>query len=395
MDKILEVLTKEETKNFIRDHINEDVNQLILNPPSTLGPSFKEIITQILSRQKARKKLPEWASNYDLVLPPPLSIEQASSDQAAEYKNRLISGHHLVDLTGGMGIDTLALSTNFKQTTYVEQQEDLAHLFRHNCDVLDQPIDVVSAESSAFLSSLSDSQTRVFYLDPARRDEHKNKVFRLEDCSPNLLDLMPLLEQKGGQVLIKLSPYLDIKLILNRIQHVKELHVVSIKNDCKELLILIDFHYDGEPVIKTINMNEENEEFEFSYKQEKSSKAQFSELGKFLLEPNASILKAGGFNALTHFFDVRKLHSNTHLYTTDNLIVNWPGRTFEIIEAQVNKKKLQDFAPKGRINVVTRNHPLSADALKKKFKITDGGDYFLIGFRDLNQKAQLIFGRKL
>jgi len=390
-------LQKAKTKKFIQENINCDVHKLILNPPAQLSPFAKQVAEQILSRRKAKGKIDSWVTNFDLIFPAPLSIEQASSGKTAVYKKLILKGQHLIDLTGGMGIDTLALSENFKQTTYIEQQDEIAQVFKHNCEVLGKQIEVISQEAKSFLEQKTSSEPQqiTFFIDPARRDESKNKVFNLEDCSPNIIELLPLLEEKGVRVLIKLSPFLDIKLILEKIPHVKEVHVVSVKNDCKELLIHVDFSFEGDPQIKTINIGDLNQIYDFSFPQELISHSRFDNLGRFLLEPNASILKAGAFNKIALDFGVSKLHPNTHLYTSENQISSWPGRTFEILEAKVDKKVLSKYAIGGLINVITRNYPMTPATLKKKFKIKDGGKFFLIGFSGSDKKNHLVIGKRI
>lgn len=303
-------------------------------------------------------------------------------------------GEHLVDLTGGMGIDCLYLSKNFTKTTYVERDLNLNEVFEHNAKILQENIRVVNQEAQAFLADFSGSDAS-FFIDPARRDDAKNKVFKLTECSPDLLQLLPILKQKGHQVLIKLSPLLDIQSVLKEVAHAKEIHVVSVKNDCKELLLLVDFKYQEEPIIKTINLDRQEEYFDFKLSQEKASEAGSGTPKRYLYEPNASILKAGAFKLVGKRFELGKIAQHTHLYTSDELLKSWPGRTFEIVEQKVDKKILKKYAPDGLINVLTRNYHISSRALKQKFKVRDGGDYFLIGFKDAQEKAEIIIGKRL
>ncbi len=396
MSEWLKFLQKAETKDFIQTHINSDINKLLLNPPSVITPFAKEVAAQIKARQKAKRKLDDWASNFDLVFPPPISVEQASSKQTAEYKKSILSGKHLVDLTGGMGADTLALSEQFESTTYVEKQEDLVEIFKHNCDVLDKSINIQCATAESYLDQNHRlDRSFFFYLDPARRDEEKNKVFNLEDCSPNIVELQTQLKRIGGNVLVKLSPFLDIKLTLKKIDHIKEVHVVSVKNECKEVLILIDYSIDDEPEIRTINLTEAGQSFNFKFSEENTSQATLSTVKKYILEPNASILKAGAFNQAAVHYKVEKLHAHTHLYTSETLIPNWPGRVFEVIQAKVDKNTIAEFSKNGYINVMTRNYPMSPADLKKKYKVKDGGEFFLIGFIDMSKKNNLLITKKV
>lgn len=393
----IEFLRSSNVKRFIKEHAGSDIQKLLLNPPVEFKESIKTIVDQIRSRQKAIGKLASWATDFELILPPPLSIEQASSEKTATYKKSIVSGTHLIDLSGGMGVDCLTLSENFVCTTYVEMQTEVAEAFRYNSQILGKKIDVRNLTAQDFIDRHGGKRTEktVLYLDPARRDEAQDKVFQLEDCSPNILQLLPSFKECANIVLIKLSPLVDIKSLLNRLSSVREVHVVSVKNECKEVLVLIDFSMDSEPLIKTVNIGLQSEKFEFTFPEEENTESTFSDVSKFLFEPNASILKAGAFRKVGVDFRVNKVHVNTHLYTSDQKPAIWPGRTFEILEQKVDKNLLKKYAPNGHVNVLVRNYPLSAKELKKKYKMQDGGEFFLIGFRDKNEKAKLVIARKV
>lgn len=391
MDELDPVLQKD-IKAFILANLDADVSGLLLNPPKEVKSHIRSIAEQILARQKAKNKLPEWATHPDLIFPPPLSVEQASSERTAAYKSELITGDHLVDLTGGMGIDTLAFVKVFNRVTYVEQDKNLANIFAHNSKLLGRDIEVVHDEAAAFLERQK-FENVTFYLDPARRDTDKNKVFRLEDCSPNLIDLFELIKKSSNQVLVKLSPILDISSIQQSLGGIKEIHVVSVKNECKELLVLIDFSDREEPKVKTINLDATNQHFDFYPSEEKASRATFDVPKRYLYEPNASILKSGAFKVVGEQFRLKKLHQHTHLYTSDQLVTNWPGRVFEVL-APFKNDLLSTYAPNKKINVITRNYVMNAQSLKKKYKLEDGGDYFLIGFKDATDQHKMVIAKK-
>ncbi|WP_436514850.1 THUMP-like domain-containing protein [Ekhidna sp. To15] len=393
MSKLINFLKREDVKQFIKENIGADVNRIVLNPPPQYKEQIKAIASQILARQKAIGKLDSWAQNFDLVMPPPLSIEQASSQITCDYKKSLVSGHQLLDLTGGMGVDFLALSEVFEKSTYVEQVQDICQVFEHNAKVLKSKANVINDEASSFLSKLDASSKSTIYLDPARRDEHKGKVFKIEDCTPNLKELLPILKLKANKVLVKYSPLLDIHAILQNISGVKEVHVVSVKNECKELLLLIDFDFSEEPAIHCINLESSHDTYSFKLEEERLTKSMFSDLQHYLLEPNSSIMKAGAFKKVGSDFNVSKLAEHTHLYTTDTLLKDFPGRVFKVI-AEVDKKNIKQFAFKGCINVITRNYPLKASELKKKWKLKDGGNYFLIAFKDKAEKPRQIIAQR-
>ena len=391
----LEFLSKEDVKEFIRGNVDSDPKKLILNPPGEYKEYIKEIAGQIQSRQKAKSKLPNWAGNFDLIMPPALSIEQASSEATCQYKRDLIDGKHLIDLTGGMGIDCLALSGQFEQTTYVEEQADLCEVFSHNAKIFNKEIEIVNESAESFLSRFTGNAAHTtFYIDPARRDIHKNRVFRIEDCSPNLIEIFPLLKTKGHKVLVKFSPILDLQAIISAVHGIQEIHIVSVKNDCKEILLLIDFELRNNPPISAVNLQTNQPNYTFKPSDESSAKVGYDDFKQYIFEPNSSVMKAGAFKKIAEDFGLSKLGENTHLYTSNSQVADFPGRTFEIM-ASADKKNISRFADGGKINVITRNHPLNANELKKKWKLKDGGDLFLIGFRDLNGKPQTIIGQKL
>ncbi len=389
----LDFLSQEHVKAFIEEHVKADVQQLLLNPPRKFKDRIKLIADQILSRQKASAKLNSWANNFDLIMPPPLSIEQASSEITGEYKALVTSGNHLVDLTGGMGIDCLKLGSRFNKVSYVERQVVLCDIFKHNARILEQPIEVYNKTAEDFLTGFRHDLETVFYLDPARRDDSKKRVFKLTDCTPNVVDIFPLLKEKAVKVLIKLSPLLDLSSIQSSLSMIKSIHIVSVKNDCKEILLDIDFNFDGETKVVCVNLSSGQENYSYTWKDEFNSPVEIGETSAFLYEPNSSILKAGAFKKIAHDFSIKKIALNTHLYTSDKIRSNFPGRIFEV-KSFVDKQALKEL--KGRtINVITRNYSLSTTELKKRWGIKDGGKEFLIAFKDAKNKPRTVVAERL
>lgn len=387
----LDFLATEEVKAFIKENVTKDTTDLLLHPPKKWRKEIKLLADQILARQKAKTKLPSWFGHPDLIFPPPLSIEQASSEKTAEYKAALVEGSHLIDLTGGMGVDCLAIGGQFCRVTYIEPQEILCETFRHNAQVLRREIAIKRQKAEDFISSYSGKA--IFYMDPARRDKTHQKVFKLADCMPDITSLLPALNQKFEKCLIKLSPLIDITHVLRTLQNVLEVHIVSVKNDCKEVLLLLAPHKVGSTKIVAVNLGTDQKPFEF-VREEEAKKSPLDLPKTFIYEPNASILKSGAFNVVANRWGIAKLHPNTHLYTADTIIDSFPGRIFQMV-SPFNPSALQTYAPKGLINVLTRNHPLTSMQLCKKLKVKDGGDYFLIGFTDKNDKAQQIIARRI
>lgn len=380
-----------EFQDFLHANQHVEVTRLLLSPAPV---DVKEAAEQITSKRKAKDKLSAWFAAESVVFPPPLSVEQSSSQQAADYKSGLISGDVLVDLTGGMGVDCLALSRRFRKTIYVEQDQWLCTLFRHNQQQLnDNPIQVENATAEDFLHSFRGRAT--LYIDPARRNAHQQKVFRFEDCSPDLTQLLGLLRSRADQVLVKAAPLIDLTLGIHQLQYVKEVHVVSIRNEVKEVLFLLDFAFQDEPEIHCVNLGNEPTVFRFKQQDEKKISPHHGPLKKYLYEPYSAILKAGAFKSISLVYPVQKLNANTHLYTSESYLADFPGRRWEVIASGIKKNVLKNLLPSGKANVITKNYPLKPEELKKKLKLKDGGENYIVGFRDEQDKPQLVLASSI
>ena len=356
---------------------------------------WRWFLQQVEGRERTADKLPTFAAIEDWWYPVRLSCEQCSSELAARYKASLISGEKMVDLTGGYGVDTYFLSDSFSSIDYVEQNEELCRIATHN--FTNKPIAIHHTSAEEFLTSAG--QYDLIFLDPARRDSHGSKVFRLEDCTPNVIELLPTLLQHGKRLMIKLSPMLDLTQALKDLSTLNwDIYVVAIKNEVKERLLLSG----GTGQITAIDLAQPDQAFVFTREQESlSAKRSFSETvfqgndlsveiivplaGKedgqekrplFLYEPNAAILKAGAYKLIAERFGLSKLDVNTHLYCSDKLVPNFPGRVWQIKFEIKNQK----FEIKNA-NILCRNYPLTPEALKKKLHLRDGGTAFVIGCR--------------
>lgn len=390
----IEILTSPIITNFIRENESADIQKLLLNPPSEFKEHIAFIVDQIQSRRKAKTKLPDWYSNYDLIMPPPLSLEQCSSPATGAYKASIFTGETLVDLTGGMGIDTLYLSATFKKAHHVEMNDKIHQVFKHNLSVLAN--DNITAHHSTAEEYLNTFEGKAsFFIDPARRSEQKSRVFLFEDCSPNVIELLPLFREKAVKVLIKAAPMIDLSLAISQLENVEEVHVVSVKNEVKEVLFLLDYSVptSSEPTIKCVNLETNQPGFDFKIHQEKASPSTFSVTKKYLYDPNSSILKSGAFKLLGERYELQKIAVNTHLYTSNQLIAEFPGRVFEIVHSDINKKNIGKLISDSKVNVITKNYPQKPDELKKKLKVKDGGELFLIGFRDSQNRPQLVIAQ--
>jgi 16S rRNA G966 N2-methylase RsmD len=309
-------------------------------------------------------------------------MEQCSSEQTAYLKSQLIKGETLVDLTGGFGVDCAFLSQSFQQAFYVEKNSELADIVTHNYRALGLTnISVNTADAGDYLKTMKPVST--IYIDPARRDDYGRKMVSICDCLPNLSELRNLLFEKADDVWVKYSPMLDISLAIKELVSVVELFVISVENECKELLFHLKKEGKEDPKITCFNLQRKGDsKFEFTYNEESLQPLLLADrVGDYLYEPNSSILKAGCFKRLCEVYKLRKLDVNSHLYTSEQLQSDFPGRIFHVEETStLNKKSLKDFlAGVTKANVTLRNFPMSVDEFRKKMKIKEGGDCYLFG----------------
>ena len=396
-------LLSPDVQAFIHQHENDDVKQLVLKHKLVHGIPSNTIADQISGRRKAKEKLPALYHAKDVVYPRGVNVEQCSSQQTAEYKasifsqkNNELKNKHLVDLTGGFGVDSFFFSRVFKSVQYVEPDESLLEISKHNHQQLGvKNIQYHNTTAEKFLS-LPGHPFDFVYIDPSRRATGNRKVYSLHDCEPNIVDLQDVVFSKANCLLVKASPLLDIQQGLKELKFVQQVFVVSVDNECKEVLFLCSKNFVTEPEIVAINVLSGNriDSFSFLFSNERSADASFSEPRSYLYEPNASILKAGAFKTIGNEFKIAKLHHSTHLYTADHYIENFPGRIFKIEAlAKADPKILKEFFPEGKANITTRNYPLSVEELKKKTCLKDGGDKFLIGFSGTKSKFLLVATR--
>ena len=348
---------------------------------------------QTEGRKIVATKLPSWAENMSILFPVKISLEQCSSEATALYKAGLVSGKSLVDLTGGFGVDCSFLSKNFSSVDYVEQNEELCQIAEHNFAALGLNIRVNNAESVSFLADMP--SVDCIYIDPARRDVKGKKTADLSLCSPNLLEIRDILLKKCNTLLIKLSPMFDISSALEVFPECKQVHVVSVKNECKELLLLVEGGFCGETEIVCVDLDElgvRSEELGVRSK-ESLLTVNYSVSKNYLYEPNASIMKAGLFKTVAKRYNVQKLHPSTHLYTSEELVPNFPGRSFEIKKVtKVQRKEIQDI---DKANLSIRNFPGNVADLKKKLKLKDGGNTYIFACTLHDNSKVLIVCEKL
>ena len=372
-----------ETRLFIREHSTDDVRTLALQSKKYPDVDMPVAITQIAGRQIAAEKIPSWKKIEDIRYPKHLSLEQCSSEITAYYKAGLLQGDSLTDLTGGFGVDCSFLAEKFKSVTYVERQEELCGIAAHNFHILGlNHINVKNEDGIAHLKAMS--PVDCIFLDPARRNEHGGKTVAISDCEPNVAKLEGLLLSKANRIMIKLSPMLDLSQALKELPHTQEVHIISVNNECKELLLLLGQTAPEEIPVHCVNLSTKGEQekqlFVFTREQEQHSECSYTDtLGNYLYEPNASLLKAGAFRSIAAAYSVKKLHPNSHLYTSDTQIEGFPGRTFRIINrCSLNKKEIKEnLSDLKKANITVRNFPATVAELRKRIKLAEGGDTYL------------------
>lgn len=364
---------------------------------------WRWMLQQVEGRQRTHDKLPTFAQIEDWWYPVRLSCEQCSSEATARYKAAIIrqlgeKQDILIDLTGGYGVDTYFLSEQTVQAHYVERNEELCRIAQHNFQIANKSIHVHNTSAEDFLAqypmagSVSSDVKKevVVYLDPARRDAHGGKVFRIEDCEPNVIKILPFLRAISNTILIKFSPMLDITSALQSLGNEWDVHVVALHNEVKEIIFVT-----GNNRIHAVNiLHEGNDQFSFTRSEEKSALCAMADcICEYIYEPNAAIIKAGAFRLVSERYQLHKLDHNTHLYTADQLIEDFPGRVWKVIAQPI--KNQRDIAALGiqRAAILTRNYPLTPEELRKKFKVQESDSHFLIGARIATKPTLILVER--
>src|SRR5574344_679402 len=381
--------------NFIQNHITEKTADLALSEKFPTEKDKQFCLQQIQARQKAKNKLPDWYLNFNLIFPKPLSVEQASSHLCAIYKANLPKGNCIVDLTGGMGIDSLYFAKNGLQTTYVELDSDLCQIAAHNFKALNVAVDIENDSAEHYLENMV--PTDCIYLDPDRRS-HGEKMVQIEDCHPNVIELQSLILKKSNCCILKLSPMINMNDLIEKIPNLKEIHIVSVANECKEI-ITVSHQEAISPQVFCVNFPVKKlpQKFDFYLQNLQKSKAIIAnQLETYLYEPNASILKINATHLIGAHFGFKKLHQNSHLLTADFLNNRFSGRCFKIKSCfSLNKKDIATHL-KGinKANITIRNFPLTEAELRKKLKLEDGGDDYLFATTLCDNSKVLILCEK-
>ena len=383
-----------EIQQFIDANIGADVAKLALAKNPFLDVIWTEILNQITVKTKIKDKLPAFFATPNILYPSKISSEQTSSELAAIYKSELISGESLIDLTGGFGVDTYFFSKKIKHVIHCEIDSELSQIVAHNFKVLNaKNVEFHQGDSFEILKSLN-RKIDVIYIDPSRRNASKGKVFMLKDCLPNVPELLDFYFNYSNSILIKTAPILDISAGLLELKNVKCIHVVAVNNEVKELLWEIEKSYSGVTRIKTVNLLKEKK-ISFEFDLNNSGIATYSLPQKYLYEPNSAIMKSGGFDEISAFYQLPKLHSHSHLYTSETCI-EFPGRIFEIKSSfSYTKTNMKQYLEGKKANLTIRNFPDTVEIIRKKWKINDGGESYCFFTTDLNNDKIVLICTKI
>jgi len=373
-------------QNFINENLNTDSLSVLQKKGIFVGVSQKELLEQIESKKKCKEKLPTWYGTPQIYYPNKLHIEQTSSEVTAAYKSKIIHGETLVDLTGGLGVDSYFFSKKMTQVFHCEINKLLSEIVQYNFKVLGATNIKSHSEDGIEILEKSTEKIDWVYVDPSRRDKALKRVFRLSDCFPNIPENLNFIFTKTSHILLKASPLLDISQAIRELSFVKEIHILAIRNEVKELLFIIEKNHIDNIKIRTLNFNTSKKDiFSFFYHEEKTARNQFNLPQKYLYEPNAAILKGGAFKTIGHAFSLFKLHEHTHLYTATNLI-DFPGRRFIILAIIPYKQKALQRFKNTKANVSTRNFNESVAQIRKKLKLNDGGTNYLFFTKNCNNE---------
>lgn len=384
-----------EVQDYINEHLKTDPTTLILKGTPLNGVSATEVVQQIEAKNRCEKKLPTWFNQPNIYYPNKINIEQTSSELTAIYKSKLIEGKTIIDLTGGFGIDSYYFSKVFENVTHCEINEELSKIVVHNFKILKKiNVNTILADGLSYLKN-SPTQYDWIYVDPSRRHDSKGKVVFLKDCLPNIPEHLSLLWEHSNNILIKTSPLLDISLGIQELEYVKSIHIIAINNEVKELLWILEKGFVGKITIKTAHLKAKSfENFDFLMADESQVETLYSEPLSYLYEPNAAIMKSGGFSSMTSAYQVAKLHKHSHLYTSE-LLIEFPGRTFKIIAIiPYTKKEIKKLSLQ-KANITIRNFPETVQNIRKSTKIKDGGEDYLFFTTNVNNEKIVVVCSKI
>ena len=389
-----------ELRDFIHEHINDDTAELLLAARKYPDIDVPFVVEQIEARRRLKGKLPEWYENKDIIMGGRVPAEQCSSELTARYKQSIVKGESLCDMTGGMGVDFWYMSEGMERAIYTERNEELCSIAKHNFQVLQtlRPEYVIRCGDGRELPIPS---VDIIYLDPARRAGDGSRVYAMEDCEPNIVEWQDELLKHAKMVLVKLSPMVDLTDVLRKLKGVKELHIVGVKNECKEVLVKAHSFDDsvcaGCVEVHCVDFLTSGKiEYVFSLLGRMEIPLTDGGVKRYLYEPDVTLMKAGAFGSLCARYPVWQLDVDTHLMTSDEWIPEFPGRVFEVEEmipfSSKVLKRLKKEIPQA--NIAVRNFVMTADELRKKTGIKDGGEVYLFGAKVKDMGQMLLICRK-
>jgi 16S rRNA G966 N2-methylase RsmD len=396
-----------ELRDFIQQHINDDTAELLLAARRYQGIDIPFAVEQIEARKRLKTKLPEWYENAELVMGGRVPAEQCSSEATARYKRSIIEGKSLCDMTGGMGVDFWYMSEGMDTAIYTERNEELCEIAQHNFQVLKDgkhsKVEVRQGDGQ----KLPIPSVDIIYLDPARRAGDGSRVYAMEDCEPNIVEWQEELLQHAKMVLVKLSPMVDLTDVLRKLRHVTDIYIVGVKNECKEVLVKAPQPPKGEGCrsgnevqIHCVDfLTDRQIEYTYTFNSlEETHRVSLPPSGVrgLLYEPDVTLMKAQAFSSLCHRYPVSQLDVETHLMTSDEFIADFPGRIFEVVEQIPFSSKLLKRLKKDmpQANIATRNFVMTADELRKRTGIKDGGEVYLFGAKVKDVGQMLLKCRK-
>lgn len=398
------------TIEYIEQHLNDDVRALALKkcPPDVDLPFA---LAQISGHRYAINKIPQWASTKGIIYPRHLSLEQCTNEQIARYKKEYIgrvigkSSWSMADLTGGMGIDCYYLSHREEYTLYNEMDSTLCNIAEHNFSLLDRTdINISNLSAEDYIANNGDTHFDLIYLDPARRSSTGKKLVSISECMPDITELQHNLTTMANYVVVKLSPMLDISTAIREIQHINRILILSLDGECKEMLLIINAHFNEEIQIEAVNISSngkctellsstlgEESKLEVTY-----AKADEITADHYLYEPFAAQMKSGLYNTMAVKYKCNPISPVSHLYISPNYCTEFPGRCFTVIESiPFNKRTAKElFTKYPQANIAVRNFPIGAEELRKKFKVRDGGNIYIFGTTHNNSLYLLVCNKK-
>ncbi len=382
-------------QDFINKKVNESISKLALQKNPFPEIEWIAVLNQIEAKTKAKNKLPTWFATENILYPSKISVEQTSSEKTAQYKANLVSGDDLIDLTGGFGVDDYYFSKKIKNIVHCEINPALSAIVQHNFKQLNTNNCTCYPEDSFEVLRKLNKKWDWIYIDPSRRNDAKGKVFMLKDCLPNVPDLLDFYFENSNSILIKTAPLLDISAGLSELKNVKNIHIIAVENEVKELLWEIHKDYLGDVSLSTANILKDNtESFDFTLNTDLEF-VSYALPQKYLYEPNSAIMKSGGFDEVGSFYKINKLHKHSHLYTSDKLIT-FPGRTFDIQKTiSYTKNEMKLHLSNQQANITTRNFPDSVETIRKKWKIKDGGNLYCFFTTDKNDNKIVLICKKI